>query len=60
LAVLASDIQSELNRISQNLAGRIKDLAERYATPLPELSEDVEILSSKVEAHLKMMGFAWK
>jgi type I restriction enzyme M protein len=57
---LASDVQSELNRISQALTGRIKELAERYATPLPKLSEDIEVLSNKVDAHLKKMGFVWQ
>ncbi len=59
LATLASDVQSELNHISQALTGRIKELAERYATPLPKLSEDVEALSDKVDAHLKRMGVVW-
>jgi len=59
LTTLASDVQSELNHISQALTGRIKELAERYATPLPRLTEEVEILSSKVDAHLKRMGFVW-
>jgi len=59
LATLATDVQTELNRISQALTGRIKQLAERYATPLPKLSEEVEVLSGKVEAHLKRMGFVW-
>jgi type I restriction enzyme M protein len=60
LTTLRDDIQTELNRISQALTGRIKELAERYATPLPRLSEEVEILSSKVDAHLKRMGFVWQ
>jgi len=60
LATLASDLQSELNRISQALTGRIKELAERYATPLPRITEYVEILSNKVEEHLKRMGFVWQ
>ncbi len=59
LTTLASDVQTELNRISQALTGRIKELAERYATPLPKLSEEVEVLSGKVEVHLKEMGFVW-
>ncbi len=59
LSRLAADVQSELNRTSQALAGRIKELAERYATPLPRLTEDVEVLSSKVDAHLKRMRFVW-
>ncbi len=60
LTTLASDVQTELNRISQALTGRIKELAERYATPLPQLSEEVEVLSGKVDAHLRKMGFVWK
>jgi len=59
LATLASDVQTELNRISQALTGRINELAERYATPLPRLSEEVDVLSGKVEAHLQKMGFVW-
>ncbi len=59
LATLASEVQAELNRISQALTGRIKELAERYAMPLPRLSEEVEFLSCKVDAHLKKMGFVW-
>jgi type I restriction enzyme M protein len=59
LTTLASDVQSELNRISQALTGRINELAERYATPLPKLTTEVEDLSSKVEAYLQKMGFVW-
>jgi type I restriction enzyme M protein len=59
LTTLANDVQTELNRISQALTGRIKELAERYVTPLPTITEEIEILSSKVEAHLKMMGVLW-
>jgi type I restriction enzyme M protein len=59
LATLVSDVQNELNRISQALTERVKELAERYATPLPKLSEDVEVLTSKVNAHLERMGFVW-
>jgi type I restriction enzyme M protein len=35
LATLAAAVQGELDRVSQTLAGRIRQLAERYATPLP-------------------------
>jgi type I restriction enzyme M protein len=34
----------------------VRELAERYATPLPKLTEDVEILAARVEAHLAKMG----
>jgi len=59
LARLAADVQGELDRVSQALTGRIKTLAERYASPLPQLSDDVAALTARVDAHLKEMGFAW-
>ncbi len=46
-------------KIVSLFTGRIKELAERYATPLPQLSNEVDTLTSKVDAHLKKMGFAW-
>jgi len=58
LAALAISVQGELDRVSQTLTGRIKQLAERYAEPLPQLVTDVVALSAKVEAHLNKMGFA--
>ena len=57
LAVLAASVQSELSRVSQALTGRIKQLADRYAVPLPQLINNVEILSSRVNDHLAKMGF---
>ena len=59
MGTLAAVVQSELNRVSQALTGRIKQLAERYATPLPKLTEEVEFLASRVNAHLKKMGATW-
>ncbi|MHB8792897.1 MAG: type I restriction-modification system subunit M [Thermoleophilia bacterium] len=59
LATLSTEMQAELDRVSQILTGRIKELTERYATPLPQLIEEAEILSNKVDEHLKKMGFAW-
>ena len=60
LAHLQADVRQELERISQTLARRIRELAERYETPLPKLEDEVEALSGKVEAHLKRMGAIWK
>ena len=59
LATIAADVQSELNRVSQALTGRVKELAERYEMPLPKLTQEVEVLSGKVNEHLQRMGFAW-
>jgi type I restriction enzyme M protein len=59
LATLTASAQSELDRVSQALTGRIRQLAERYATPLPALGDEVEILAGRVDEHLKAMGFVW-
>ena len=58
LATLAADVQTELDRVSQALTSRIRQLAERYATPLPQLTIEVEALAAKVSVHLAKMGFA--
>jgi type I restriction enzyme M protein len=59
LASINQSINEEIERISHNLTGRIKELAERYETPLPELSNDVNKFTTKVEQHLKKMGLSW-
>jgi type I restriction enzyme M protein len=58
LAQVRGDVAAEVDRVSQALAGRVKVLAERYATPLPKLAGDLEVLSARVAAHLGRMGFA--
>jgi type I restriction enzyme M protein len=60
LATLASSVQGELDRVSQTLTGRIRQLAERYATPLPQLADEVSMLAARVDGHLKKMGALWK
>ena len=57
LTTLAAAVQGELDRVSQTLTGRIRQLAERYATPLPQLTTEVESLADKVAGHLAKMGF---
>jgi type I restriction enzyme M protein len=59
LTALANSVQGELDRVSQALTGRIKQLAERYATPIPQLATEVETLAARVDEHLKKMGFVW-
>ena len=59
MAALASDVQEELDRVSQTLTGRIRQLAERYAVPLPQLIDTVAVLSDRVDEHLKRMGAVW-
>jgi type I restriction enzyme M protein len=60
MARLSAAVQGELDRVSQTLTGRIRELAERYATPLPQLTDEVETLAARVEEHLKKMGASWK
>ncbi len=57
MARLSTAVQGELDRVSQTLTGRIRQLAERYATPLPQLTEEVEMLAARVAGHLSKMGF---
>src|SRR5690606_35897693 len=59
LAALEASVQGEMDRISQALAGRVKELAERYETPLPQLDARVRELEEKVARHLETMGFSW-
>jgi type I restriction enzyme M protein len=59
MATLEHAVKGEMDHITQRLTGRIKELAERYATPLPTLITETETLTDKVDAHLKKMGFIW-
>lgn len=59
LATLDAAIHSEMDRVSQRLTQRVKELAERYETPLPRMASRVAELEAKVNQHLERMGFAW-
>ena len=59
LAALRAAIHGEMERVSQRLTQRVKELAERYETPLPRLVERAVGLEARVKAHLLKMGFAW-
>ena len=56
---IQSAIAGEVQRLTQELTGRVKELEERYAQPLPELESEVEAFGVKVEAHLRKMGVDW-
>ena len=60
MARLSAAVQDELDRVSQTLTERIRELAERYARPLSELTDEVDKLTARVEEHLKRMGASWK
>lgn len=60
MTTLEQEIESELDRVSQSLTIRIKELAERYENDLPLLIKNVGTIEEKVNQHLQKMGFAWK
>ncbi len=59
LATLSTAIHGEMDRISQGLTQRVKELADRYETPMPQMVRRVSELEAKVNQHLAKMGFAW-
>jgi type I restriction enzyme M protein len=59
LTTIAAAVQGELDRVSQTLTGRIRQLAERYAAPLPQLTDEVAALAAKVDEHLAKMGHCY-
>jgi type I restriction enzyme M protein len=59
LATLEQAIATEVERVSQQLTSRLKELGERYGEALPQISNRVVELETKVAGHLEQMGFAW-
>jgi type I restriction enzyme M protein len=59
MRAMQTAIEGEMERISQRLTGRIKELMERYETPLPDIDKELTELENKVNAHLQKMGFVW-
>src|SRR2546427_6721146 len=47
LAALEAAIHAEIDRVSQQLTQRVKELAERYQTPLPQMASRVAELEAK-------------
>lgn len=60
LAALDVAVHGEMDRVSQALTQRLKELTDRYGTPLPRLVDQLGELETKVQKHLATMGFAWK
>lgn len=57
MKTIEKDIRTEVERISQRLSQRIKELAERYESTLSEISGIVMDYEKKVQEHLAKMGF---
>ena len=58
MVAIDTAIQGEMDRISQALTRRVKELAERYASPLPKLTVRIAEIEAKANGQLKKMGFA--
>ena len=54
---LEDRIMSEVDRTSQTLANRIKELAERYSETLSQIEAETKTLTAIVDEHLAKMGF---
>lgn len=53
---LKTSMEAEIDRMTQQLTNRVKELEERYAESLPILTRTVETLSARVAEHLNAMG----
>jgi type I restriction enzyme M protein len=59
MAEMEQKINTEMDNISHRLTQRIIELADRYETPMPQLTKDIEKLTAKVDNHLKKMNYKW-
>ncbi len=59
MASIEQAIQTEMDKLSQKLTQRIKELAARYQTPMPEINQQVQALEQTVNVHLAKMGFSF-
>ncbi len=57
LSDLRNSINDELDDIIMQMINRIKQLYERYQTPLPQIESQLKDLEQKVKQHLKTLGF---
>ena len=53
LAILDAAIHGEMDRVSQGLTQRVKELAERYEIPMPQMVNCLSELEAKVNCHLE-------
>jgi len=57
MAYIEHSVKNEMQRISQRLTIRVRELAERYESTLPSVLNEVKSLEEKVNAHLSKMGY---
>lgn len=56
MASIRTAVDAEVQRLTQALGNRVRELEERYAEALPELEQDVDRLGEKLGEHLRAMG----
>jgi type I restriction enzyme M protein len=56
MATVEEATQDEVRRVTQHLTSRIRDLQDRYEQPLPDIEQEVEERSRRVDEHLEMIG----
>lgn len=56
MAHLSDAVRGEMDGVSQTLAARIRELAERYDAPLTDIAKEVNKLTARVDKHLQKMG----
>ena len=59
LTSIEQAIDGEVDKLGRNLTGRIKELAQRYESTLPELEALVNSYEIKVKSHLEKIGMGW-
>ena len=57
LAALDAVVQGEMDRVSQQLTMRVRQLGERYEATLPMMVRRMAELEAKVSQHFEKMGF---
>ncbi|MCL2184521.1 MAG: N-6 DNA methylase [Treponema sp.] len=57
LGAIVAGIEQLYRAVSQGIAARVTELADRYEQTLPEIEAQVAELESKVKSHLETMGF---
>ena len=57
LKALKTAIEDEIENLIMQTVGRIKELHQRYANPLPKIEQEVKEYEERVKEHLEMMGF---
>jgi type I restriction enzyme M protein len=56
IATVQTAVRDEIERITQQLSGRVQELETRYAKPLPDLEDEVRNLSNQIGEHLAKIG----